>query len=142
MPENDAAQNGEREFKSKEDSQAEGRERDGRNRYSPGKWFMFPKDFLKILTTDQALMLAAIISQSDFVQAGRRRRPWKGWFYFNINQVKEALQFDRQKQWRILSVLIKQGIVKRKLRGIPPKRYLKVCFRRIEQIVDDFDVES
>lgn len=56
------------------------------------------------------------------------------WFYNTIEEMEERTGLKRKKQERLLKQLENLGIIKRKLIGLPAKRYFLINYKRVEEL--------
>lgn len=97
--------------------------------YSPGRWFKFPREFLWVLTRDQAIALSALIDKADRCVSLTRN---KGWFYYTVDMMEWDTNMDRNVQERVLRSLDDAGYIQRVRRGMPPRRYFFIEIAKLE----------
>lgn len=102
--------------------------------FDDNAWFRIPKIFVHQMGTDEAIMLAYLIFQSNRIKAHERRKGWDGWFYCRLSQMEKDLQILPRRQQRILKKLKNKRLIGHCRKGIPPRRYFKIQYDQIHKI--------
>lgn len=100
--------------------------------YSGGHFWLFPEDFLDLMSRDEALVLSAIINFADQFNAISR---YKGWFFLSIDRLKNKVRMDARTQQRNIKRLVERGYLKSKRVGFPPKRFFLVVTEKLDEDV-------
>lgn len=90
--------------------------------YDSGRWFMLPKEFLRVFTVHEAIALAAIIN----VVASRIKveHHKEEWVKLGTPFLAKELTFSENKVDRLLQRFEKLAILQRKVLGLPAKRWV------------------
>jgi hypothetical protein len=91
--------------------------------YSPGNWFMFPKDFLMVMTEMEAILLSYLINHSVKVDAIEKA---DGWFYCKKRRMTKELLYPSDRLRYLVSKLKNKNFLSIKWKGLPAKRYFKI----------------
>lgn len=94
-------------------------------------YLMVPKVFFKLMTADEALVLASLYELLE--QTGELR---KGWFFCTAARHENGIGFKRDKQDRIIKALIAKKFIKMERRGTNGKRHFLVRRRVIGKAID------
>lgn len=112
--------------------------------FDPGQWFRIPYPLVRVLNPPAALVLSFLINQSYRVRAHERRKAsnssgyeWRGWFYCTTKQMEKMLGIPARTQRRILLDLRCRKFIRHDLRGVPAKRYYKIVWKTISQILEE-----
>ena len=92
-------------------------------------YYTLNKQIVKELGIESAFLLTILIEASDGLADN------KGWFYQTIEKIGELTGLGRHKQDKIIKELIDLKILEQKNKGVPCKRYFKVNYEMIENLV-------
>ena len=92
-------------------------------------YYTLNKQIVKELGIESAFLLTILIEASDGLADS------EGWFYQTIEKIGELTGLGRHKQDRIIKELIDLKILEQKNKGVPCKRYFKVNYEMIENLV-------
>ena len=126
------------------------RSREDRSRmraYARGNWVMLPRPFIRMLPMTGALMLAFLIdagyrflgSDKTFCPKGINKAD--GWFLCSIDDVCAELSVSHNTQATWFAYLKNHGYIKVKLSGVPPRRFVRINWRAIEDRMDEIESE-
>lgn len=101
--------------------------------YTAGNWFQMPRDFLRVMTPEEAVMLAYLINVSSTVLAIERN---DGWFYREMADIANDICLNYQQQIRVMKKLGDKGFIKIKKEGSPPTRYLWIDFDQLHEAIE------
>ena len=87
------------------------------------------KQIVKTLGIEPAFLLTILIEASDGLADE------EGWFYQTIEKIGELTGIGRHKQDKIIKDLIESKILEQKNKGVPCKRYFKINYEMIENLV-------
>ena len=92
-------------------------------------YYTLNKQIVKELGIESAFLLTILIEASDGLADN------EGWFYQTIEKIGELTGLGRHKQDKIIKELIDLKILEQKNKGVPCKRYFKVNYQMIENLV-------
>lgn len=104
--------------------------------FAPGNWIQFPRHVLWIMSSNEALVLAYLMSlERACADSKHKPEAMEGWTYCMIERMEKEMQIPKSKQARMLNKLEELGILHRKLFGFPVKRYFKVDRSRLVSLI-------
>lgn len=92
-------------------------------------YYTLNKQIVKTLEIEPAFLLTILIEASDGLADE------EGWFYQTIEKIGELTGIGRHKQDKIIKDLIESKILEQKNKGVPCKRYFKINYEIIENLV-------
>ena len=92
-------------------------------------YYTLNKQIVKTLGIESAFLLTILIEASDGLADN------EGWFYQTIEKIGELTGIGRHKQDKIIKDLIESKILEQKNKGVPCKRYFKINYEIIENLV-------
>ena len=92
-------------------------------------YYTLNKQIVKTLGIEPAFLLTILIEASDGLADD------EGWFYQTIEKIGELTGIGRHKQDKIIKDLIELKILEQKNKGVPCKRYFKINYSMIENLV-------
>lgn len=92
-------------------------------------YYTLNKQIVKTLGIEPAFLLTILIEASDGLADD------EGWFYQTIEKIGELTGIGRHKQDKIIKDLIESKILEQKNKGVPCKRYFKINYEIIENLV-------
>ena len=92
-------------------------------------YYTLNKQIVKALGIEPAFLLTILIEASDGLADD------EGWFYQTIETLEELTGLSRHKQNKIIQDLIEAKILIQENRGTPCRRYFKISFQEIENLV-------
>ena len=92
-------------------------------------YYTLNKQIVKTLGIESAFLLTILIEASDGLADE------EGWFYQTIEKIGELTGIGRHKQDKIIKDLIESKILEQKNKGVPCKRYFKINYEMIENLV-------
>ena len=92
-------------------------------------YYTLNKQIVKSLGIESAFLLTIFIEASDGLSDD------EGWFYQTIEKIGELTGIGRHKQDKIIKDLIELKILEQKNKGVPCKRYFKINYPMIENLV-------
>ena len=92
-------------------------------------YYTLNKQVVKTLGIEPAFLLTILIEGSDGLADD------EGWFYQTIEKIGELTGIGRHKQDKIIKDLIESKILEQKNKGVPCKRYFKINYEMIENLV-------
>ena len=92
-------------------------------------YYTLNKQIVKTLGIEPAFLLTILIEASDGLADE------EGWFYQTIETLEELTGLSRHKQNKIIQDLIETNILIQENRGTPCRRFFKISFQEIENLV-------
>ena len=92
-------------------------------------YYTLNKQIVKVLGIEPAFLLTILIEASDGLADD------EGWFYQTIETLEELTGLSRHKQNKIIQDLIEINILIQENRGTPCRRFFKISFQEIENLV-------
>ena len=92
-------------------------------------YYTLNKQIVKELGIEPAFLLTILIEASDGLADD------EGWFYQTIETLEELTGLSRHKQNKIIQDLIETNILIQENRGTPCRRFFKISFQEIENLV-------
>lgn len=92
-------------------------------------YYTLNKQIVKALGIEPAFLLTILIEASDGLADD------EGWFYQTIETLEEFTGLSRHKQNKIIQDLIETNILIQENRGTPCRRFFKISFQEIENLV-------
>lgn len=92
-------------------------------------YYTLNKQIVKALGIEPAFLLTILIEASDGLADD------EGWFYQTIETLEELTGLSRHKQNKIIQNLIETNILIQENRGTPCRRFFKISFQEIENLV-------
>lgn len=92
-------------------------------------FFVLNKQLVKVLGIETAFLLS-VLSEAEEQLADD-----EGWFYQTSSTIEEITGLSNHKQTVAIEKLIKLEILEQKNMGVPCKRYFKISFEKIENLV-------
>lgn len=105
---------------------------------SSGNWFLFPRDFLRIMSVEQAVLLAHLINFSNLLKASLLK---DGWFYCTAKKLHHDLGMSPKTQSRVLRLLANSAFIELVKKGLPAKRHIRINFIALETRLASIDYE-
>jgi len=79
---------------------------------------------------------AALMLQQLVYWRCRTRDP-DGWVYKTIEEIKNELFLSRYEQETAIHILIKDELIEKQVKGLPPKRYFMVNLERVDEFLKE-----
>ena len=92
-------------------------------------YYTLNKQIVKALGIEAAFLLTILIEASDGLADD------EGWFYQTIETLEELTGLSRHKQNKMIQDLIETNILIQENRGTPCRRFFKISFQEIENLV-------
>ena len=92
-------------------------------------FYVLNKKIVKIFGIESAFMLTTLVESSDSLADD------DGWFYKTAPALEEETGLSGHKQSKILEVFLLLGILEQENKGMPMKRYFKINYQKIEDLV-------
>ena len=92
-------------------------------------YYTLNKQIVKTLGIESAFLLTILIEASDGLADD------EGWFYQTIETLEDLTGLSRHKQNKIIQDLIEASILIQENRGTPCRRFFKISFQEIENLV-------
>lgn len=92
-------------------------------------YFVLNKQIVKAIGIEAGFLLTTLIEASDGLANE------DGWFYKTAPSLEEETGLSNYKQSKIIEELTKLGILEQENKGMPMKRYFRINFKKIEELV-------
>ena len=92
-------------------------------------FYVLNKQLVKSLGIETAFFLTALV-EADEMLADE-----KGWFYQTVPQIEEMTGLTKHKQNNCINELISLGILLQENKGMPMKRYFKLDYEKISDVI-------
>lgn len=92
-------------------------------------YFVLNKQIVKAIGIESGFLLTTLIEASDGLANE------DGWFYKTSPSLEEETGLSNHKQSKIIEELTKLGILEQENKGMPMKRYFRINFQKIEELV-------
>lgn len=92
-------------------------------------YYVLNKQIIKVLGIESTFLLTALIEASDGLADE------KGWFYKTAPSLEEETGLSKHKQSNIIDELIRLEILEQENKGMPMKRFFRINFKKIEELV-------
>ena len=92
-------------------------------------YFILNKQIVKAIGIESGFLLTTLIEASDGLANE------DGWFYKTSPSLEEETGLSNHKQSKIIEELTKLGILEQENKGMPMKRYFRINFNKIEELV-------
>ena len=99
-------------------------------------YFVLNKQIVKSIGIESGFLLTTLIEASDGLANE------DGWFYKTSPSLEEETGLSNHKQSKIIEELTKLGILEQENKGMPMKRYFKINFQKIEELVFKKDLKN
>lgn len=92
-------------------------------------YFVLNKQIVKAIGIEAGFLLTTLIEASDGLANE------DGWFYKTSPSLEEETGLSNHKQSKIIEELTKLGILEQENKGMPMKRYFRINFNKMEELV-------
>ena len=92
-------------------------------------YYVLNKQIIKALGIERTFLLTALIEASDGLADE------SGWFYKTAPSLEEETGLSKHKQSNIIDELIRLEILEQENKGMPMKRFFRINFKKIEELV-------
>ena len=99
-------------------------------------YFVLNKQIVKAIGIESGFLLTTLIEASDGLAND------DGWFYKTSPSLEEETGLSNHKQSKIIEELTKLGILEQENKGMPMKRYFRINFQKIEELVFKKDLKN
>ena len=99
-------------------------------------YFVLNKQIVKAIGIEAGFLLTTLIEASDGLSNE------DGWFYKTAPSLEEETGLSNHKQSKIIDKLTKLGILEQENKGMPMKRYFRINFNKIEELVFKKDLKN
>lgn len=99
-------------------------------------YFVLNKQIVKAIGIEAGFLLTTLIEASDGLANE------DGWFYKTSLSLEEETGLSNHKQSKIIEELTKLGILEQENKGMPMKRYFRINFQKIEELVFKKDLKN
>jgi hypothetical protein len=103
--------------------------------YDTSRWAMFPLDLLAIMPLEEAALITYLINFGRL--KARDGEVKKGWFRCSTQHLTSTLNVSRRSHDRLMHNLEVKGLVERTMYGNPARRWVKIDFMKIEELLKE-----
>jgi hypothetical protein len=101
----------------------------------------------KLGSVNAAIMLSEIVQRYEYHKNKNELEVLKNhegdWFYYTIDLCEERTGLTRDQQDPAINILIKMGLIKKIISGVPPKRFFQIDEKKIlENLLDSKNVSN
>ena len=100
-----------------------------------GNYIAVNRSLIKVFGLEGAVLIGELASEAKYWND--RDKLEDGWFFSTIENVEEATGLSGYQQRKALSELTKAGVVETTQKGIPKKRYIRIHFMELVNLVND-----
>lgn len=100
-----------------------------------GNYIAVNRSLIKVFGLEGAVLIGELASEAKYWND--RDKLEDGWFFSTIENVEEATGLSGYQQRKALSELTKAGVVETAQKGIPKKRYVRIHFMELVNLVND-----
>jgi hypothetical protein len=94
-------------------------------------WMQVPYPFLKHLSPNELLLLCYLISWATY------KDKTNDWFFCKMKQIMSELHMGQSRQTKTIASLRKKGYIKIRTDGMPPIRWIKINWDKLEEQSSD-----
>lgn len=105
-----------------------------------GNYIAVNRSLIKVFGLEGAVLIGELASEAKYWND--RDKLEDGWFFSTIENVEEATGLSGYQQRKALSELTKAGVVETTQRGIPKKRYIRIRFMELVNLVNDKSLKN
>lgn len=95
------------------------------------------KQLVKVLGLDEAVIFGELCSKHSY-RTTKGELDEDGSFYCTVEDLEDKTTFSEYRQRKAFKKLESLGLIRTKLKGAPPKRYIQICE---QQILNLFDIQ-
>lgn len=105
-----------------------------------GNYIAVNRSLIKVFGLEGAVLIGELASEAKYWND--RDKLEDGWFFSTIENVEEATGLSGYQQRKALSELTKAGVVETAQKGIPKKRYVRIHFMELVNLVNDKSLKN
>ena len=105
------------------------------------EFIRLPRPFIRMFNSNTALMLSEIYSEYTYWKDKNLLDPG-GWFFSTVENIYYNTGLSKHQQLSACKELLSYGIIKIKYHGMPKKRYFKFDPTVLNQLYNDFQLNS
>ena len=105
-----------------------------------GNYIAVNRSLIKVFGLEGAVLIGELASEAKYWND--RDKLEDGWFFSTIENVEEATGLSGYQQRKALSELTKSGVVETTQKGIPKKRYVRIHFMELVNLVNDKSLKN
>lgn len=100
-----------------------------------GNYIAVNRTLIKAFGLEGAVLIGELASEAKYWND--RDKLEDGWFFSTIENVEQATGLSGYQQRKALAELVKAGVIEAAQRGIPKKRYVRIHFMELVNLVND-----
>ena len=101
---------------------------------TPDRLMSVPFELYSVLTVREVAVFSYLLNKHWHHKWGRKMRH-RGWFFCRMTDMQRSLQLSPRCQQYVLSKLIARGLIRRKLVGMPRKRFFKIDGEQVKKLL-------
>lgn len=105
-----------------------------------GNYIAVNRSLIKVFGLEGAVLIGELASEAKYWNDHDKLED--GWFFSTIENVEEATGLSGYQQRKALSELAKAGVVETTQKGIPKKRYVRIHFMELVNLVNDKSLKN
>lgn len=105
-----------------------------------GNYIAVNRSLIRVFGLEGAVLIGELASEAKYWND--RDKLEDGWFFSTIENVEEATGLSGYQQRKALSELTKAGVVETTQKGIPKKRYIRIHFMELVNLVNDKSLKN
>jgi hypothetical protein len=100
-----------------------------------GNYIAVNRSLIKVFGLDGAVLIGELASEAKYWND--RDKLEDGWFFSTIENIEEATGLSGYQQRKALAELKSAGVIETSQKGIPKKRYIRIHFMELVNLVND-----
>lgn len=105
-----------------------------------GNYIAVNRSLIKVFGLEGAVLIGELASEAKYWND--RDKLEDGWFFSTIENVEEATGLSGYQQRKALSELTSAGVIETAQKGIPKKRYIRIHFMELVNLVNDKSLKN
>lgn len=105
-----------------------------------GNYIAVNRSLIKVFGLEGAVLIGELASEAKYWND--RDKLEDGWFFSTIENVEEATGLSGYQQRKALMELTKAGVLETTQKGIPKKRYVRIHFMELVNLVNDKSLKN
>lgn len=102
-----------------------------------GSYLTVNKFLLKNIGLDASFLFSTLIDFENYLESKNQIQP-EGWFYAERDKLEEATTLSAYKQKEAEKILIAEGLIEVKLKGVPARNHYKICSNQVIKIFENW----
>jgi len=102
-----------------------------------GSYLTINKFLLKNVGLDASFLFSTLIDFEDYLES-KSQIESDSWFYAGRDKIEEVTTLSAYKQKEAEKILIQEGLIKLKLKGVPARNHYKICSDQVMKIFENW----